>query len=302
MIDLGFSRRQFLQTSLAAAGAALVGPLNAPAQAVKRTAIDQVTLGATGIKLSRLGMGTGCDNGRIQTALGKENFIKVIRHAFDRGITYFDTCERYETFKWMAEAIQPLPREKVFLLSKVSGQPADVLAQIDAQRKTCNTDYFDTLLIHSQIVAGWSAMDAWKRVMDGFNEAKEKKWIRSKGVSCHNLPALQDANKTDFNEVHLVRVNPQGKYTDGPSGRGYNAVETNPIEPVLAEIKSMHDKGRGVIGMKIMGNGLFTDAADKEKSIRFAMSNPNVDAVVIGFKNTQEVDEAIERINSALAA
>jgi predicted aldo/keto reductase-like oxidoreductase len=157
------------------------------------------------------------------------------------------------------------------------------------------------MLIHSQIVAGWTALDSWKRIMDGFNDAREKKWIRAKGISCHNLPALKDSNASPWTEVHLVRVNPQGKYVDGLSGRGYTAAETNDVAPVLAEIKSMHDKGRGVIGMKIIGNGLFTDPADRERSIRFAMSNPNIDAVVIGFKSAQEIDEAIERINRALA-
>ncbi len=302
-----FNRREFIRTSAALAGATLLAPLvpssfgAAAAPAVKRTAVDQVTLGQTGIKLSRLGMGTGVDGGKVQVALGKENFVRVIRHAYDQGITYFDTCDRYATVDWIGEAIKGLPREKLFVQSKISGQPGDLLAAIDAERKRLNTDYFDSLLIHSQIVAGWTGMDEWKRIMDGFDEAKARKWIRAKGVSCHNLPALRDATASSFNEVHLVRVNPQGKYVDGPGGRGYTAQETNPVDPVLAEMKTMRAKGRGVIGMKLIGNGLFTDSAERDKAIRFAMACPEIDAVVIGFKNTQEVDEAIQRINRALA-
>lgn len=301
------NRREFIRTSAALAGATLLAPLvpssfgAAAAPAVKRTAVDQVTLGQTGIKLSRLGMGTGVDGGKVQVALGKENFVRVIRHAYDQGITYFDTCDRYATVDWIGEAIKGLPREKLFVQSKISGQPGDLLAAIDAERKRLNTDYFDSLLIHSQIVAGWTGMDEWKRIMDGFDEAKARKWIRAKGVSCHNLPALRDATASSFNEVHLVRVNPQGKYVDGPGGRGYTAQETNPVDPVLAEMKTMRAKGRGVIGMKLIGNGLFTDSAERDKAIRFAMACPEIDAVVIGFKNTQEVDEAIQRINRALA-
>jgi hypothetical protein len=75
----------------------------------------------------------------------------------------------------------------------------------------------------------------------------------------------------------------------------------NDVGPVLSEINAMRAKGRGIIGMKIIGNGEFVDAADREKSIRFAMSLPALDAVVIGFKNRAEVDEAIHRINGALA-
>jgi predicted aldo/keto reductase-like oxidoreductase len=297
------TRRQFLGTSAVVAGAALVGPLigHAAAQAVKHTATDLVTLGNTGLKITRLGIGTGLDNGRQMLPLGQDGFNALVKHAWDRGIRYIDTCERYVTFPWIANAIKPLPREQLFLLSKVSGTPRDVMAAIDEQRKICNTDYFDALLIHSQTVAGWSAMDSWKIVMDAFIAAKEKQWIKSKGISCHNLPALTDAVGTDFNEVHLVRVNPMGKYVDGPSGRGYTAAETYPVEPVLEQIKVMKEKGRGVIGMKIFGNGLFTDPADRDKSLKFALSNPNIDAVVIGFKTIAELDEGIDRMNRVLA-
>lgn len=297
------TRRQFLGTSAAVAGSALVGPMvgSASAQATKRTATDIVTLGKTNLKLTRLGIGTGPDNGRHLLPLGKDGFNAYVKHAYDRGIRYVDTCERYETFGWIGDAIKPLPRENLFLLSKLSGTPNDVLSVIDSQRKRCNTDYFDTLLIHSQIVAGWTSLDPWKRVMDAFNEAKERKWIKSKGISCHNLPALTDAAGTDFNEVHLIRVNPMGKYIDGPGGRGYTATETNPVDPVLEQIKAVKAKGRGVIGMKIFGNGLFTDPADRDKSLKFAMSNPNIDAVVIGFKSIAELDEGIDRMNRVLA-
>src|SRR6185369_11086651 len=113
--------------------------------------------------------------------------------------------------------------------------------------------------------------DGWKRVMDGFNEAKEKKWIRAKGVSCHTLPALQDATKADWTEVHLVRVNPQGNHMDGPKAAWGDSEPAN-VNSVMDEIKQMHAKGRGVIGMKILGNGDFKNPDDREKSIRYAMS------------------------------
>jgi predicted aldo/keto reductase-like oxidoreductase len=300
-----WSRRRFLGASAAAAGAALVSPLissSAIAQTTKRSAIDQVTLGKTGIKLSRLGMGTGVDNGRVQKALGKDKFVSLIRYAYDKGITFFDTCDRYETAEWMADALKPLPRDKIFVQSKITGLPPDILGFIDQQRKKCDTDYIDSFLIHSQTVANWTTMDTWKRVMDGILSAQDKKWIRARGVSCHNLPALVDAVKNDWTEVHLVRVNPQGKYVDGPTGRGYVASETWDVNPVLEQIKLMHAQNRGIIGMKIMGNGLFTDAAEREKSVRFAMAQKEINAVVIGFKAENEIDEAIQRIDAALAA
>lgn len=298
------SRRQFIRTSAALAGTALLSPWaladsgKTPSPAIKRTAVDQVTLGKTGVKLSRLGFGTGSNSGSEQVALGKEAFIKLIHYAYDHGITYIDAAQMYRTFGWIGDAIKGLPREKLFIQSKVPGKPDDVLATIDNHRKTFNTDYIDSLLIHCMMRGGWT--DEWKRIMDAFNEAKDKKWIRAKGVSCHTLPALRAATASDWIEVHLVRVNPQGKFMDGTAA-DWGGESSTDIAPVMQEIKTMHAKGRGVIGMKIIGNGTFTDPADREKSIRYAMACKDIDAVVIGFKSKQEIDEGIERINRALA-
>jgi hypothetical protein len=100
--------------------------------------------------------------------------------------------------------------------------------------------------------------------------------------------------------VHLVRVNPQGTHIDGMDEEVWDNQRHDPA-PVLVELKTMRAKGRGVIGMKIIGNGEFTRLEDREKSIRFAMSRPELDAIVIGFKSTAEIDEAIRCTNRALA-
>jgi predicted aldo/keto reductase-like oxidoreductase len=247
--------------------------------------------------LSRLGFGTGSNSGQVQHDLGQEQFNSLIRYAYDQGITYFDCAQSYQTFPWLGAAIKGLPREKLFIQSKIGGQPEDILTAIDRHRKVFNTDYVDSMLIHCMVRNNWT--DPWKRIMDAFDEAKEKKWIRAKGVSCHSLPALRGARQSDWTEVHLVRVNPQGAFMDGEN-EAIN-MTTNPVAPVLDELKSMRAKGRGVIGMKMVGNGTFLQAEDREKAIRFAMSRPELDAVVIGFKSRAEIDEAIGRINAALA-
>ncbi len=291
------SRRQFLERSAVAAGALVLSSCSGLRPAGKRTAVDQVRLGKTGLKLSRLGFGTGSNSGNVQYQLGKEEFTRLIHYAYDQGITYFDCAQSYRTFEWLGSAIKGLPRERIFIQSKVPGKPEDVLAAIDRHRKVYDTDYVDSMLIHCMVKDGWT--DEWKRIMEAFDEAKQKKWIMAKGVSCHSLPALRAATASTWTEVHLVRVNPQGKHIDGME-------ETwdkpgHDLTPVLAELQTMRAKGRGVIGMKIIGNGDFTDAADRERSIRFAMSRPELDAVVIGFKSTGEIDEAIGRMNAALS-
>jgi 1-deoxyxylulose-5-phosphate synthase len=293
------SRRQFIQTSAALAGALLLPACSSvrPKPAAKRTAVDQVALGKTGLKLSRLGFGTGTNSGHVQYALGQDDFNRLIRYAYDQGITYFDCAQSYKTFEWIGGAIRGLPREKVFIQSKIPGKPENVLQAIDHHRKVFDTDYVDSMLIHCMVKDHWT--DDWKRIMDGFNEAQQKKWILAKGVSCHSLPALRTATASPWTQVHLVRVNPQASHIDG-MGETWEKSGTD-INPVLDELKTMRAEGRGVIGMKIIGNGDFTRAEDREKSIRFAMSRPELDAVVIGFKSTAEIDEAIGRMNQALA-
>jgi len=293
------NRREFLHNSLTAASALVLGGRAlAVAPAGKRTAVDQVSLGQTGIKLSRLGMGTGSSNGQVQRDLGQEGFNSLVKYAYDQGITYFDCSQTYRTFDWLGGAVKGLPREKIFVLSKIPGQPDKILETIDHHRKVFDMDYLDTVLIHCMIKNDWT--DQWKRIMDGFDEAKEKGWLRSKGVSCHSLPALRAAATSPWAEVHLVRVNPQGQRIDGEEEDIWND-RVHAIAPVVDQLKVMRGKGRGVIGMKIIGNGEFVKAEDREKSIRWAMSRPELDAVVIGFKNRGEVDEAIRRMNSALA-
>ena len=291
------SRREFLQRTGIATGALLMSTPILAQEQTKRTASDQVALGKTGLKISRLGFGTGSNNGQALKALGKDSFTKLVHYAYDHGITYFDCAADYMTFDMLADAIKGLPREKLFIQSKIHKPrtEADYLQAIDKQRSTYQTDYIDSLLVH-QLTPD---TDSFKRMMDGFDEAKAKKWIKAKGASVHTLPALNAAVKSDFPDVHLVRINPQGAYMDGQSdGWGRRGTDIN---PVLANIKSMHEKGRGVIAMKLFANGSFTDPADREKSVRFAMSQPEIDAVVIGFKSTEEIDAAIKLINTALA-
>lgn len=293
------SRRQFIERSAVAASGLLLTSCSSMRQApvAKRTAVDQVTLGNTSLRLSRLGCGTGSNSGNVQHALGQEGFNRLVRYAYDQGITYFDCAQSYQTFEWLGEAIKGLPREKLFIQSKIPGKPDNVLEVIDHHRKVFDTDYVDSMLIHCMVKDKWT--DDYKRIMDAFDEAKEKKWILAKGVSCHSLPALRAATASDWTEVHLVRINPQGKHIDGMEQTWDKP--GHDLSPVLSEMKTMRAKGRGIIGMKIIGNGEFLRAEDREMSIQYAMSRPELDAIVIGFKSKEEIDEAINRINRALA-
>lgn len=294
------TRRQFIKGTAALAGTVLLSSCSTgPFAKSTPTAVDQVTLGKTGLKLSRLGIGTGSKGGSVQRELGADGFNRLIHYAYDQGITYIDTAENYRTHTMVREAIKDLPREKLFIQSKMPGVPEKPLEVLDRYRKELGIEYIDSLLTHCSITADWD--DERRRVLDALEEAKDKKIIRALGVSCHSLPALTTAARLDWVDVNLVRINPQGHYMDTPAEIWDATSDNSHLPPVLKQIKVMRQNNHGVIGMKIIGDGDFTNPEDREKSIRFTMQSGLTDAVVIGFKSPAEIDEAIKRINSALA-
>jgi len=103
------TRRNFLKTGLAAGAMATTGIL--PLVAAKRTANDTVVLGRSKIEVTRLAFGTGTNSGAVQAALGQQEFTRLIRYAYDRGIRFFETAEAYETPGMLGEALKGLPRE-----------------------------------------------------------------------------------------------------------------------------------------------------------------------------------------------
>jgi len=293
-------RRAFIRQSASLVGAGLLLP-SAAAAAPLAPGLGPVPLGRTGLKIARLGIGTGSQNGHVQRSLGQEGFTRLIRHGFDRGVTYIDTADNYKTHQMVGAAIKGLPRERLFIQTKMPWErpefTAAPLEALDRYRRELGTDYIDSLLIHCTTRASWPA--DLQRMMDAFSEAKEKGIIRAKGVSCHGLHPLRAATDVDWVDVHLVRVNPQGRYVDSV-GNQWEA--RGDVDAVMREVRAMHGKGRGIIGMKLAGNGTFTNPADREKAIRFAMTCGCVDSVVIGFGSTAELDEASARIEQAVTA
>ena len=295
------TRRQFLASTAAAAGTVLLSSctLQPSTKVAKRTAADQVTLGKTGLRLSRLGLGTGSNGGSIQRTLEREEFNRLIRYAYDQGITYIDTAQSYNTHEWVRDAIKGLPREKLFIQTKMHKNTERPFEVLDRFRKELNVDYVDSVLVHCAVTKNWDQEQ--KIMLEAFEEAKDKQIIRAHGVSCHSLPAQTRSAQLDWVDVHLVRINPQGAHVDTPSEQWNAKSDASHVPAVMEQIRIMHQKRHGIIGMKIMGEGEFTNPEDREKSIRFAMRGGLLDAIVIGFKSTSEIDEAIQRMNRALA-
>lgn len=293
-------RRDFLKTVIAGGVAASTGGLAVPARAAKRSATDWVTLGNSGVKVTRLAFGTGTFGGRVQRELGQQEFTRLVRHAYDRGIRFFETAQNYrEMHKMLAIALKGIPRDSYRLMTKYRlANTEDPKEIIDRYRRELNSEYFDILLLHCVRSHDWP--EQFKRLRDEFSEAKHKKIIVAHGASAHGLlPLRAFPNTTNWLDVALLRVNHDGTRMDTISGDDRLPDKGN-VDEVVSHIKTVRGKGTGVIGMKLMGEGAFKTPEQRDASLKYVMKLGTVDAVTIGYKTTAEIDEAIERINTHL--
>jgi 1-deoxyxylulose-5-phosphate synthase len=289
------SRRDFLKTGF---GAALVGGLaSRPLSAATASATDWVTLGKSNVKVTRLAFGTGTFSGRVQRSLGQDEFTKLVRYAYDKGIRFFETAESYGGMHQMlGEALKGLPRDSYRLMSKVTTTPGvDPQAKIDELRKFAKTDYFDVMLLHYQHVASWPADTVkWQ---DGVQEAKHKNMLVGYGASVHGLPALRQFPGNKWLQIAMIRMNHNGTKMDAED---FNTRDLGNVPEVVTHTKAVKKQGMGVISMKLIGEGAFTNRDDRKAAMKYAFKTAGVDSVTVGFKNTAEVDEAIENLNLAL--
>ena len=290
-------RRDFLAGSLAGAGALLAGrqPFTL-AQTLPQTydPFERVPLGKTGLKITRVGMGTGVRGYMRSSNLvrqGKESAEKLVRDCFDHGVRWFDMADLYGTHPYVREGLKKVPRDEITLVSKIwvnrGGIPdterpdADVV--VNRFLKELDTDYLDLVLIHCQTRPDW--IEQQQDQMKIMEDLKRKGVIRAVGVSCHSLAALQAAAKEPWVDSVHTRINPYGAVMDDSPAK---------VVPVLKEFKA---HGKGVVGMKIIGEGRFTGDTDKiNRSVDFALNLGCVDVVTVGFESIAQCDDFAKRV------
>jgi 1-deoxyxylulose-5-phosphate synthase len=290
-----FTRREFLKAGLAASALAATG--RPSLGEARQTATDWITLGKSGVKVTRLAFGTGSISGQVQRDLGQEGFTKLVRYAYDRGIRFFETAESYgDMHRMLGVALKGIPRDNYRIMSKVTTREGvNPQEKFDELRKLANTDYFDIMLLHFQHTGTWP--EATSRWQDGILEAESKKAIVSHGASVHGLPALRQMPGNKWLDIAMIRVNHKGTRMDAED---YNTDGLGNVPEVVTHVKQVRKEGMGVISMKLVGEGVF-NREDRQAAMKFAFKNAGVDCVTVGYKNTAEIDEAIENLNLALA-
>ena len=289
-----YTRREFVRAGIAAGALAVAGSL--PLRAGRQTATDWVTLGKSGVQVTRLAFGTGSLSGQVQRDLGQDQFTRLVRYAYDRGIRFFETAESYgDMHRMLGVALKGIPRDSYRIMSKVTTrQGVNPQDKFDELRKLANTEYFDIMLLHWQHTATWPADTS--RWQDGILEAESKKAIVSHGASVHGLPALRQVPENKWLDVAMIRVNHKGVRMDAED---YNTDGLGNVPEVVTHVQRVRKEGLGVISMKLVGEGTFA-REDRQAAMRFAFRNAGVDCVTVGYKNTAEIDEAIENLNLAL--
>ena len=285
------NRRIFLKSSLmAAAGVAALQqfPYHLFAGESKKFAHDIVALGKTGIKVSRLAMGTGSGgynkHSKQTRLLGVQGVADLFEEAFDYGVMFWDTADQYGSHPHIREALKRVPREKVVILTKTHASTAkEMESDLDRFRKEIGSDYIDIILLHNMTNPNWPRLK--KGAMDFLSQAREHGLIRAHGVSCHTIGALRAAAATDWVQVDLARINPYGLYMDGA------------VPDVLQVLNQMKRQGKGVIGMKIIGAGKLTTKIDE--SLQYVMGQSSVDCFSIGMTSTYQFNDIVRRIPAA---
>jgi predicted aldo/keto reductase-like oxidoreductase len=287
-------RRRFIGAGIAGvAGLSIARPglaemkFVSPSEAV----VDKVKLGDTGLTVSRIAMGSGTkgwNRQSNQTRLGMKQFVNMAHHGYERGIRFFDMADAYGSQPFFGASILNLPRENITLMTKMwtvedsVKEKEPVRKTIDRFRQETGSDYIDILLLHCMTQGNW--VENRKYYMDGFSEAKQEGIVKAVGVSCHNWEAMVQAVDNPWVDVILARINP------------FQALMDNTPEMVSELLGKAKAKGKGVIGMKIFGEGKHVTDEERERSIRYALTEGNIHAMTLGLESVAQMDDAIERV------
>ena len=290
-----FSRREFLAQSAvtaAALAASSAAGATTPRSALPKTPTDKVALGKSGVTVSLVGMGTGTvgsESSSNQVRQGVASFTRIVRHCIDQGVCFFDVADQYGSHTFLREALKGVPRDKYVIQTKTHARDERIAkSHIERFRLELGIDYIDILLLHCMTNKNWPAEHTG--AMEYLHKAKDQGLIRAHGCSNHGMDPLRTSARHAFNEVVLARINPEGLLMDDKSP-----------DEVASELQEMHDRGAGVVGMKILGEGHINTPDRVDQSLRYVLGLGTVNAFVVGFESTDQVDDLLKRTAAAIA-
>jgi len=292
-------RREFLGASAWGLGALVLGgqlPAIGKPPSPAFDPYEMIPLGRTGLKVSRVCIGTGAHGSQRssnQTRLGRDKFQALLAGAYERGIRMFDLADLYGTHPYLMPALKGVPRKDFVISTKIWSHPGglpeperpDSDVVVARFLKEINTDYLDLVLLHCVTSPDWP--QELRKQMDILSGLKQKGTIRALGVSCHSIEALEAAaNEPWVDSVH-ARINHTGASMDGAPEQ---------VAPVL---KKIHAAGKGVVGMKLIGEGRYRNSDElRNAAVAYALRLGCVDVLNVGFESTDQIDDFAARVRN----
>ncbi len=227
--------------------------------------MEYVTLGKTGLKISRMGFG-GIPIQRVDASVTRE----LVKAMAEKGINYIDTARGYTVSEaYLGEALEGL-RDKFVLATKSMARTKEAMAKdIDISLGNLRTDHIDLYQVHNPNMEQLEQVIAAGGALEALQEAKAAGKIGHIGVTAHSLEVFEKALELDWVETIMFP---------------YNIVETQAVEL----IKKCTEKNIGFITMKPLAGGAIEDAT---LAIRFICANPDVTVVIPGMFDLKEIDQ-----------
>lgn len=306
--SMNLDRRNFLKNTFTSLSCVTVSPRGVPSTILANSQINKQPKNSfstdpvariklfNNVETTRLGMGTGMsgyNHSSQLTRMDRTKAIRLINHCYDLGIRFFDCADLYGTHEIISTTLKDKPRDSYTLSSKLwphnlGDTPPDGVAIVKRFLQELNTDYLDLLQIHCMMKPDWQ--DDYSRYMEALEKCKEEGLIRGHGVSCHSLGALQNAAENQWVDAIHIRLNSTGTRMEGS------------FEENVSAAQKAQDNGKGIICMKLIGEGTIKKLEERQKSIDKVIRSQVVDVYIVGFEEEWQVDEFIENVSLSLKA
>ena len=304
--DTTMKRRNFLGLTTLAAGTLALNPLTGVAETVSPSEpVDPVWVPLTKeVKTTRVGFGTGMRGWQRRSELTRAGYpkaIELLRFAYDQGIRLFDLADLYGTHDVVAEAMKGKPRDSYTLVSKIwmhaNGLPEierlDPAVTVKRFLGELKTDYIDVVQLHCLQSNSWTTQFA--KEMESLEKLKKEGVIRAHGISSHANQATEHAAETEWCDVVHVRMN-----SEGLNMEGFPDDAAKRVEEGVRTTQRVHDAGKGVICMKVLGEGkMANDPEMRRRSTAFISQLDCVDVMIVGFCEKEHVTEFLANVAAA---
>ena len=290
--------------------------------------MKKVELGKTGIKVSRLGIGTGTGlpSGHCAQALMEtKELSRLLLYSLDCGINHWDTAFQYNTYPHIKKALQQIRRSDVVLTTKFSAAyEKEAIRDFNITLKDLNVEYVDVCLLHG--VRTNTELKMRSGALDAMVKLKKEGKVRAIGLSSHGLSVLKSVLEIPELDLVLARINYAGLNMDSGSLGMYDQMASvywlkkcykllpervkslirpkkSHLQPIPEDarneveetLQKIHSQSKGVVGMKVLAEGMLRD--DAEKAIKYVNSLSFVDSFIIGMLNKEEIDENCRIVN-----